>query len=129
MRRQLFWGGLVLACSLGAAAATLAYNAERRVERRAAVGETVRLRGHINYQRGCAVIPTIITVVQPPRHGTLAIRDESATLADPIFGDQCRGQSGTGKVVYYTRTSLGTDTFDHESSSDNGVVRVFVTID
>jgi hypothetical protein len=127
--RRLFWAGVALACSLGAAAVAFAHDTERRVERHAAVGETVRVRGHVNFGRGCGTIPTNITVVQPPRHGTLAVRDETVQGGDPVFGAGCRDLWGNGKAVYYTRTSLGTDTFDYDSSSEHGVVHIFVTVD
>jgi hypothetical protein len=105
--------------------------AERQLERHAAVGETVRLRGHVNYHPCGSVIPTTINVVQPPSRGTLSVRDEIVTTTDPELGtgDRCKGYSGQGKAVYYTRTTLGTDKFQYMSSSANGEVRVSVTID
>jgi hypothetical protein len=36
-------------------------------------------------------------------------------------GNKCRGSSGMGRVVYYTRTSAGPDEFKHDSLSGNGV--------
>ena len=128
---DLLIGGVALACCIGAATATSAQvEAERQVQRHAAVGETVRLRGHVNYSRCDAVIPTTITVTQAPRHGTLTIRDEAVTSGDPELGrgTKCKGSSGEGRVVYYTRTRPGTDNFGYDSSSRNGVVHVSVTI-
>jgi hypothetical protein len=105
--------------------------AERQLERHAAIGETVRLRGHANYHPCGSVIPTDIIVVQPPSHGTLSVREEIVTSFDPELGtrDRCKGFSGQGKAVYYTRTTSGTDKFKYTSSSANGEVRVSVTID
>jgi hypothetical protein len=105
--------------------------AERQLERHVAVGESVRLRGHVNYHPCGSVIPTDIIVVQPPSHGTLSVRDEVVTSTDPELGtrDRCKGYSGQGKVVYYTRTGSGTDKFRYSSSSSNGEVRVSVTVD
>jgi hypothetical protein len=105
--------------------------AEHQLERHAALGETVRLRGHVNYHPCGSVIPTTIIVVQPPSHGTLSVRDEVVTSFDPELGtrDRCKGYSGQGRVVYYTRTTLGTDKFQYTSSSSNGEVRVSVTVD
>jgi hypothetical protein len=105
--------------------------AERQLERHAAVGETVRLRGHVNYHPCGSVIPTTIIFVQPPSHGTLSVRDEIVTSFDPELGtrDRCKGYSGQGKVIYYTRTTSGTDKFRYTSSSSNGEVRVSVSID
>jgi len=132
-------GSVVLACSLAVTASTSAQErAERQIQRHAEIGQTVRLGGHVNYHRahmdygGCdIVIPTTITVVQAPSHGTLAIRDEMVKSEQPVLGhgDKCRGASGLGKAVYYTRTSPGADKFKYDSSSDNGVVHVDVTVD
>jgi len=70
-------------------------------------------------------------IAQAPSHGTLAIRDEIVKSVDPELGhgDKCRGSSGLGRVVYYTRTSPGSDKFKYDSSSANGVVHVDVTVD
>jgi len=131
-------GCVVLVCSLAVTASTLAQErAERQIQRHAAMGQTVKLGGHVNYDRRrpygrCdIVIPTTIMVVQAPSHGTLAIRDEMVKSADPELGrgDKCRGSSGVGRVVYYTRTSPGSDAFKYDSSSANGVVHVDVTVD
>jgi len=130
-------GCVVLACSLAVTASTLAQErAERQIQRHAAMGQTVKLGGHVNYDRRRGygrcdiVIPTTITVVQAPSHGTLAIRDEIVKSAEPELGrgDKCRGSSGLGRVVYYTRRSPGSDTFKYDSSSANGVVHVDVTV-
>ena len=131
-------GCIVLTCLLAVTASTLAQErAERQIQRHAAMGQTVKLGGHVNYDRRrpygrCdIVIPTTIMVVQAPSHGTLAIRDEMVKSADPELGrgDKCRGSSGVGRVVYYTRTSPGSDAFKYDSSSANGVVHVHVTVD
>ena len=129
---RLLAGVVALACSPIATSSTLAQSeAERRIERHADVGQTVRLRGHVNYHLCGTVIPTTIIVIQAPSHGTLAIRDEILKSGSPELGhgDKCQGYSGNGRVVYYTRTSLGPDKFRYNSSSDNGVVHVDVTVD
>jgi hypothetical protein len=105
--------------------------AVRTVESHASVGQTIRLRGHVNYSHECTeVIPTAISVVQAPRHGDLSIRDEVVRSKDPELGhgSKCAGASGTGKVVYYTRVSPGADVFSYDSQSLNGVVHVHATI-
>jgi hypothetical protein len=126
-------GSIALACSLVVAVAAFAQQreAERRIHRHAEVGETVRLGGHVNYHLCSFVIPTTITVVQSPSHGMLSTRDEVVKSAEPELGrgDKCRGSSGEGKAVYYTRTSRGVDKFEYDSLSDNGVVHVDVTVD
>jgi uncharacterized caspase-like protein len=105
---------------------------EHHLHSYAAVDQTIRLRGHVNYQHHCdSVIETNITVVQAPTHGKLTTKDETVKSTDPELGrdDKCRGSSGRGKVVYYTRTSLGPDEFYYTSSSANGVVHIYVTVD
>jgi hypothetical protein len=105
--------------------------AERRVSTRAAVGQTIRIRGHVNYSHNCTeVIPTTVSVVRPPQHGSLDIRDESVRSTDPQLGhgSKCAGASGTGKAVYYTRKDAGTDIVDYDSVSTNGVVHVHATV-
>jgi len=97
----------------------------------AAMGQTVRLEGHVNYARHCTeVIPTAISVVQAPQHGTLEVRGEVVRSAHPELGhgSKCAGASGMGKVVYYTRTSQGADVFAYDSVSSNGVVHFHVTV-
>jgi hypothetical protein len=132
--------GIALACCLGVAASILAQQAAaqreavERVRRHADIGQTVRLGGHVNYRlgSGClSVIPTTISVVQAPSHGTLTVRDEVVTSGHPELGmgGKCQGGSGMGRVVYYLRTSSGRDTFRYDSSSDNGVVHFDVTVD
>jgi hypothetical protein len=124
--------GIALACSFAAASPAVAqHEAEWRVQRHAEVGETVRLGGHVNYHLCGEVIPTTITIVQAPRYGTVSIRDEIVKSGHPELGrgDKCRGSSGQGKVVYYSRTSPGADKFRYDSSSDNGIVHVDVTVD
>jgi hypothetical protein len=127
--------GLVLVCFLGTTAASSApaqqVEVERQIQRYAAVGETVRLDGHVNYHPCGSVIPTTITVTKAPTHGTLSVRDEIATSGHPELGprERCKGYSGQGKVVYYTRTSLGSDSFVYKSSSANGVVRIDALVD
>jgi hypothetical protein len=103
---------------------------EHHLERRAQIGETVRLRGHVNYRPCGYVIATAIVVNAAPSHGTLAVRDEIVQSADPDLGtgDKCQGYSGQGKVVYYTRTSPGEDRFAYTSSSLNGEVHIDVTV-
>ena len=128
----LLLGGAALIGYLSVLASTAAQEqAERRIVRHAAVGETVRLLGHVNYQPCNTVIPTTITVVQPPAHGTLTVHDEIVTSTDPEFGrrTKCKGSSGEGRVVYYTRTTPGPDVFKYDSVSANGVVHIDVTAD
>ena len=122
---------VALACLCFATTASWAQTeAEHRIERHADVGQTVRLGGHVNYRTCGAVIPTSITVVRAPSHGTIAIRDEIVTSGHPELGsgDRCKDYSGFGRVVYYTRTSLGVDKFRYDSSSANGVVHVDMTV-
>jgi hypothetical protein len=127
--------GLVLVCFLGTTPASSApaqqVEVERQLQRHAAVGETVRLDGHVNYHPCGSVIPTTITVTKAPTHGTLSVRDEIVRSGHPELGprERCAGYSGQGKVVYYTRTSLGSDSFIYESSSANGVVRIDAIVD
>jgi hypothetical protein len=107
-----------------------ANEAEHHFQRHATVGETIRIRGHVNYHTCGLVINTTITVVRPPTHGTLATKDEIVNSVDPELGyRRCKGFSGEGKVVYYTRTSSGPDSFYYTSSSANGVVRMYLTVD
>jgi len=122
-------GSIALACVISIAA--VAWSAERQLHRVAAVGETIRLRGHVNFNPCGTTIATTITVVRTPIHGTLATHNETVKAGDPELGtgDRCRGDSGQGKVVYYTRTSPGADQFEYTSSSANGVVKVDVTVD
>jgi hypothetical protein len=106
--------------------------AQRDLHRHAEIGQTVRLRGHVNYRGRCTnAIPTTIAVLHPPQHGTLSVRDEIVTSTDPALGnlDKCRGSSVSGKVVYYTRVDRGVDRFEYQSSSENGVVHVSATVD
>ena len=105
--------------------------AERDIQTHASVGETVRLWGHLNLSDNCqTIVPTNIKVVQAPQHGTLSLSDEIVTLTDPQLGfnRECKGASGMGTVVYYTRTSQGVDVIAYDSSSLNGILRVQATI-
>ena len=122
---------VVLTCTLAATVSVSAPAAEHQLRRHAAVGETVRIRGHVNYH-GCGrAIPTTITVVRAPVHGALEVRDDTVRSVDPDLGtgEKCRDFTGPGKVVYYTRTSSGPDRLEYTSSSENGVVKIDVTID
>jgi hypothetical protein len=133
--RRFSVGVVAAACCIAVAASAMARDqAERHVHRRAGVGETVRVGGHVNYGRyqvACTAIPTTITVIQAPEHGTLEVHDEAVTTADPELGRaaKCLGANGLGEVVYYTRASAGADSFKYDSSSDNGVVHFTVTMD
>jgi len=105
--------------------------AEKHIQSHAAVGQTVRVRGHVNYDQHCsAVIPTTISIVQAPQHGTLDVRDENVRSTDPELGhgSKCAGVQGSGKGVYYTRTSQGADSFAYDSVSENGVVHLHVIV-
>jgi hypothetical protein len=111
--------------------ATGQHEAERRISTHAAVGQTIRIHGHVNYAHNCGdVVPTAISVVQAPRYGALETRDEVVRSTDPELGhgSKCAGASGMGKVVYYTRRSPGTDALDYDSVSTNGVVHVHVIV-
>jgi len=132
IRRTLIICCLVLPGTLGIAGSGRAANeAEHHFQRHAAVGQTIRIRGHVNYHGCGSVINTTITVVQAPAHGTLTTKDEIVTSVDAELGHRgkCKGFSGEGKVVYYTRTRPGSDNFYYTSSSANGVVRMYLTID
>jgi hypothetical protein len=122
---------LVVVLTLAVSPLVLAQEAQRRVERHAAIGQTIRLRGHVNYHPCGSVIPTTIIIDQPPQHGTLSIRDEMIKSDDPVFGsgDGCQGHSGQGKAVYYTRTSAGSDQLRYTSSSANGELHVTAVVD
>jgi hypothetical protein len=119
MKRRAMSGVLAALASLGIATTAMSVQteAESRIERHAEVGQTVRLGGHVNYRRCGVVIPTTISVITVPGHGTLATRDEVVTSAHPNLGDfaRCRNFSGLGRVVYYTRTSPGSDKFKYDS--------------
>jgi hypothetical protein len=119
--------GLALTCT----ALGQEREAERRISTHAAVGQTIRIRGHVNYEHHCTeVIPTTISVVRSPQHGNLDIRDESVRSTDPELGhgSKCAGATGAGKVVYYTRKDAGTDLVDYDSVSMNGVVHVHAIV-
>jgi len=101
--------------------------AEREIQAHASVGETIRLWGHLNFSGDCqTVAPTNVRVVRAPQHGTLSLADEEVTLTNPELGANraCKGATGMGKVVYYTRTGEGVDVFAYDSVSLNGVIRV-----
>jgi hypothetical protein len=128
--RCAFVGVFSLVSVLGPALSALARDAEHHYQLHVTIGNTVRIRGHVNYSHHCAeVIATTISVGQTPIHGSLSTRDEAVLSTDPELGtgDKCKGHSGQGKVVYYTRTSPGVDKFDYSSVSANGMVRVSVT--
>jgi hypothetical protein len=129
---RIWQGAAAFALMLAAAAPAAAQHvAERRIQTNASMGQTVRLRGHVNYAHNCTeVIPTTISVVQGPQHGTLDVRDEVVRSTDPDLGhgSKCAGASGEGKTVYYTRTSPGVDAFAYDSVSENGVVHLHVVV-
>jgi hypothetical protein len=123
--------GATLCLSLTNFAAAQERMAEKRIQSHAAMGATVRVRGHVNFEHNCAeAIPTTISVVQAPQHGTLDVRDEDVRATDPDLGhgSKCAGVRGAGKVVYYTRASPGADSFAYDSVSGNGVVHIHVTV-
>ena len=105
-----------IACSMSATIPAWGQQeAERQVQVDAAIGQTMRLRGHVNYSHGCSdVIPTDITVIQAPLYGTLTIKNEVVHAKDAELGRGCVGSSGMGKVVYYTRAHEGTDSFSYD---------------
>jgi hypothetical protein len=125
-------GSLIAFLALTTWAAAAGQNeAERRVSTHAAIGQTIRVSGHLNYSHNCAdVIPTAISEVQAPHYGTLETRDEVVRSTHPELGhgSKCAGVSGMGKVVYYTRNSSGIDVFHYDSVSANGVVHILVTV-
>jgi hypothetical protein len=106
---------IAAAVSFNPTASTFAQRmAEKRIQSHAGIGQTVRVRGHVNHEHNCSeVIPTTISVVQAPRHETLDVRDEDVRATDPELGhgSKCAGVHGGGKVVYYTRTGSGADSF------------------
>jgi hypothetical protein len=111
--------------------ATGQHEAEHRISTHAAVGQTIRIRGHVNYGYNCGdVVPTAISIVHAPRFGALETHDEVVRSTDPELGhgSKCAGASGMGKVVYYTRKSPGIDVLDYDSVSTNGVVHIHVTV-
>jgi hypothetical protein len=130
--RKTWAAGSLIAClALATAASAQEREAERSVSTRAAVGQTVKIRGHVNYSNHCTeVIPTSISVVRPPQFGSLEIRDEVVRSGDPELGhgSKCAGSSGQGKIVTYTRKAPGTDVFAYDSVSMNGVVHVHATV-
>ncbi len=128
--RNILTCALALAGALSVIVSALGQQeAERQVQRDAAIGQTVRVRGHVNYSHNCSdVVPTAIAVIQAPQHGTLAIRDEIVRSTDAELGGGCVGSSGMGKAVYYSRVNEGPDAFNYDSTSLNGVVHVHVAI-
>lgn len=128
--RNILTCALALAGALSVIVSALGQQeAERQVQRDAAIGQTVRVRGHVNYSHNCSdVVPTAIAVIQAPQHGTLAIRDEIVRSTDAELGGGCVGSSGMGKAVYYSRVNEGPDAFNYNSTSLNGVVHVHVAI-
>jgi len=128
---RTFATSLVAGLALATPAPAQEHEAERSVSTHAAVGQTIRIRGHVNYTHHCTeVIPTSISVVHPPQFGSLDIRDEAVRSGDPELGhgSKCAGSSGQGKVVYYTRSAPGTDAFAYDSVSTNGVVHVHANV-
>jgi hypothetical protein len=131
---MIFWNisasPVALACFLSLIVPAFGQQeAERQVRVEAAMGQMVRLRGHVNYSHDCSdVIPSEITVIQAPLYGALTIEDEVVLSTDAEFGRGCIGSSGMGKVVYYARVHEGTDSFSYDSASLNGVVHVYVTV-
>jgi len=123
-RRRMI-GLVVLGCTVGIVSSLSA----RDLHAHAPLGRTVRVWGSVNFTHHCSTaIETTITVTQPPAHGSVSIRDEIVKQNSPDFGS-CGGQSGRGKVVYYTRSSAGIDHFKYTSSSTAGAVDHDVTID
>jgi hypothetical protein len=84
----------------------------------AAVDQQVRVFGHVRFGRNCSpgAIPEM-TIVEPPKLGTLSTMVETVTLTAPDFGTFSRGNSGPGKVVYYTARTAGHDSFHYRVSS------------
>jgi hypothetical protein len=122
---------LIVSLVLTAPALAQEREGERTVSTRAAVGQTVRLSGHVNYTRHCAeVIPTTISVVRSPQYGSLDIRDEAVRADVPQLGhgSKCAGSSGLGKGVYYSRKAPGTEAIAYDSVSTNGVVHVHANV-
>ena len=128
---RAFAGSLIACLALAMPASAQEREGERSVSTRAAVGQTVRIAGHVNYTHNCTeVIPTSISVVRPPQFGSLDVRDEDVRSGHPELGhgSKCAGASGQGKAVYYTRNGPGTDAFAYDSVSTNGVVYVHATV-
>jgi len=128
---RTFAASLIAGLLLTAPASAQEREAERTVSAHAAVGQTIRISGHVNYTHQCTeVIPTTVSVVRPPQYGALDIRDETvrSTVPELGHGSKCAGASGQGKGVYYTRKAPGTDALAYNSVSSNGVVHVHATI-
>lgn len=114
---------------MGLAPVDEAKAASRELHAHAAVGKTVRVWGSVNFGDHCSsVLETTITVTQAPMHGSTSIRDEVVKQNSPDFNGRCKGKSGMGKVVYYTRISPGVDHFKYTSSSSIGAVNHDVTV-
>jgi hypothetical protein len=128
VRSQSFFlmSGISVGCWVGMAGSALA----RDLHVHAAVGKTLRVWGSVNFSNHCSsVLETTITVTESPAHGSASVRDEIVKQGSPDFGGECKNHSGRGKVVYYTRTSLGVDHFKYTSSSSSGAVDHNVTVD
>jgi hypothetical protein len=84
----------------------------------AAVGQQVRVFGHVRFARDCrpGAVPDM-TIVDAPKLGTLTVRTETVTLTNPDFGTCPAGSAGLGTVVYYTAEASGQDRFHYRMSS------------
>jgi len=97
----------------------------------ASVGRQVRIYGHIRLAPDCRPdqIPEM-TIVVPPKLGTLSTNVETVKLTTPDFGKCPPGSVGPGKVVYYTATTKGRDSFHYRMSSPTlPTTDWFVTVD
>ena len=83
-----------------------------------AVGQQVRVFGHVRFTRDCspAAIPQM-TVVAAPKLGKLAATTETVTMTNPDFGNCPAASAGPGTVVYYTAQMSGQDSFHYRISS------------
>jgi hypothetical protein len=84
----------------------------------AAVGQLVRVFGHVRFADDCEPGPIPeMAIVAPPLLGELSSKVEPVTLTSPDFGRCPTGLTAPGKVVYYTARNSGHDTFHYRMSS------------
>jgi len=58
----------------------------KHIPSHAGMGQTVRIRGHVNFDHNFSgLIPTTISVIQALQHGTLEARNEDVRSTDPEF--------------------------------------------
>ena len=132
LQTQMLVGGIALTCSLIMTPLVREGHAGpggSDLHRHAALGQTVKVFGHIMFGRSCTALDVSINVTQAPTHGTISTRKEDVKLSDVGFGSKCVGNNFTGTVVYYTRTSPGVDHFEYTDWSSVGAMNHVVTVD